>query len=78
MTSLKNQPIAALECPWEWIAARSEILRREGQAARAGAANTIEIQSINTGEWHRLTLPNDATHFLTSDDRDIILRYLTS
>ncbi|MBI5689286.1 MAG: hypothetical protein HZC55_04255 [Verrucomicrobia bacterium] len=69
----KGAPVTAADCDEWWIALRREILVREGQAIRQGAGLTIEVQSINTGRFHPLTLPNDATSFATLADRDAIL-----
>ena len=55
----------------EWIAMLAAILRRDGQAFRAGAhAATIEIQVINTGAWMPLNLPTNGALFESKSLRD--------
>jgi len=60
----------------EWLAERRAIIAREGVAVRAGAGPWIELQSINTGEWLRLALPDRATVFASAAERDAALRAL--
>jgi hypothetical protein len=61
-----------------WLQLRREIVLRDGHALRAATrSNQIEVQAINTGTWHPLTLPGDVTLFATVDDRDAVLRMLT-
>lgn len=73
---LKGQPVAAAELAPEWIAERRAIAQRDGHALRAGLDLTIEVQSINTGEWHPLMLPSEGTRFVSSQDRDRVLAQL--
>ncbi|MBA4136731.1 MAG: hypothetical protein C0518_05385 [Opitutus sp.] len=61
-----------------WLQLRRQIVLRDGHAVRAAdRSNQIEVQAINTGSWHPLTLPGDVTLFATVDDRDAVLRVLT-
>jgi hypothetical protein len=75
-TLLKGQPVAAADLAPEWIADRRAIAHRDGHALRAGLDLTIEVQSINTGEWHPLCLPTEGTRFVSSVDRDAVLAAL--
>lgn len=68
--------INAAELPPAWIAERRAIVVRDGHAIRAGQHNTIEVQSINTGAWIVLQLPDKATQFTTTADRDAVLSQL--
>jgi hypothetical protein len=61
-----------------WLQLRRSIVVRDGHAIRpAERSAQIEVQAINTGTWHPLTLPGDVTLFATVDDRDAVLRMLT-
>jgi len=68
--------INAADLPPEWIAERRAIVVRDGHATRAGRGGSIEVQSINTGAWLVLQLPDKATQFTTAEDRDAVLRQL--
>lgn len=77
--------ITAEQVPAAWIAAVREVARRDGHAVRAhstgsgqagAGAHTIEVQSINTGEWQPLMLPGDGCTFATVADRDAVLRQI--
>ena len=61
------------DIPADWPATVREIVRRDGQAVRAGAGNSIEVKSLNTNQWLCLQLPNGAKHFATPEARDAIL-----
>lgn len=68
--------VTAADLSPDWISDRREIAQRDGHALRAGHGNTIEVQSINTGEWLTLQLPDNARDFATAADRDAVLRQL--
>ncbi|QYM80253.1 hypothetical protein K0B96_06470 [Horticoccus luteus] len=70
-------PVTAASLMPEWIALVREIARREGHAVRAGAGNTIEVQSINTGVFHPIAMPTGATEFTTAAERDFVLEKIT-
>lgn len=65
--------IAAAEIPADWIEERRQVAFRDGHALQEGPANSIQIQSIRTGEWLTLTLPNNAKAFHTAEERDQVL-----
>jgi hypothetical protein len=69
-------PVAAAAIPAEWPGIVREIALRDGHAVRAGEGATIEVQSINTGLFHPLALPNNGTCFETDADRDSVLRLI--
>lgn len=69
-------PITAAEILPHWPAAVRQAARRDGVAIRAGAGNSIEAQSINTGEWMPILLKNGGTAFATAEDRDQILNQI--
>ncbi|MBL9187892.1 MAG: hypothetical protein JNK23_10460 [Opitutaceae bacterium] len=71
-----HAPIALDTLPPEWLAERRAIIAREGVAVRAGAGPWIEVQSINTGAWLRLALPERATVFASTAERDEALAAL--
>ena len=73
---MTTSTITAADLPPDWISARREIATRDGHALRAGRGNTIEVQSINTGEWLTLQLPDNARNFATAADRDAVLRHI--
>jgi len=56
-----------------WADNVREASRRDGNAIRAGEGNTIEGQSINTGQWMPIMLRNGGTAFASADDRDQVL-----
>jgi hypothetical protein len=68
--------IDAAKLPAEWPGIVREIALREGNAVRAGAGATIEVQLINTGEFRALMLPNGGTCFVSDSDRDLVLRQI--
>jgi len=68
--------ITIAELPTGWIEERRTIAQRDGHALRAGRAGTIEVQSINTGEWHTLALPNNAKRFAHELERNAVLAAL--
>lgn len=78
---MKHAPINADSCDAEWIETRRAIIARDGYAARAGEVGvdlagtpyTIELKSLTTNEWGRLTLPGGGTVFATAADRDAVL-----
>lgn len=69
-------PIAASDLPPDWIPLRREIIVRDGVAVRAGAGASIEVKSLTTNEWCRLTLHGGAQAFVTFADRDAVLAQL--
>lgn len=69
-------PISLDQVPAGWIADRRVVALREGHAIRTGAGRSIEVQSINTGRWHWLTLPTGAIEFTTTAERDTVLAQL--
>jgi hypothetical protein len=75
MSTLKA-PVTAGEIDDTWIAERREIILRDGYALRAGAGNTIEANRYHDGNWRVITLPNEATTFVTETDRDAVLARL--
>lgn len=76
MSADRVPPVAAGECSPEWIAERRAIIVRDGYALRAGSACAIEIKSLTTNEWFRLTLPGGALAFTTEPGRDAVLALL--
>lgn len=75
---MATAPIPASAVPPEWIAGVAAALRRDGQAIRAGAGCTIEVQSINTGRWMPLMLPGNGSTFVSEADRGAVLHLLTT
>lgn len=77
---MASAAITLAEISAEWLAARREVIVRDGYALRAGAAGSIEIKSLTTNEWLRLALPGDTgavvSTFATVADRDAVLRQL--
>ena len=74
-----NAGMAAVpsDIPPEWIDVVRAVLDREGRAFRAGDPDpTIEVQSINDGQFRALTLPKGGTHFASAADRDAVLQQL--
>jgi len=65
--------LALAALPATWPATVREIVQREGAAMRAGAGASIEVQSINTGEFMPLLLPGGAMEFATAAERDAVL-----
>jgi hypothetical protein len=65
--------LALADLPPAWPATVREIVQREGVAMRAGAGGSIEVQSINTGEFMPLLLPGGAMEFATAAERDAVL-----
>jgi hypothetical protein len=61
------------DIPADWPALVREIVRRDGQAVRAGAGNSIEVKSLTTNQWLCLQLPGGAKSFATPEVRDAIL-----
>jgi hypothetical protein len=75
--SIGTKPARAADISPEWIAMFAELLRREGRAFRAGAgAATIEVQSINTGQWQAINLETNVAEFASAADRDTVLMAL--
>lgn len=61
-----------------WLHMRREIVLRDGHAIRVShSTKGIEVQAINTGTWHPLTLPGGTTQFDSSDDLIAVFRMLT-
>lgn len=56
-----------------WPARVRSAAFRDGNALQAGPGNTIEAQSINTGEFGAIMLPNGGASFTTPEDRDQVL-----
>lgn len=77
-------PIALAALPEGWIEDRRAIVVRDGHAVRAGERGgdlsgepfTLEVKSLRTNEWLRLTLPGGGTTFASAADRDAVLRQL--
>jgi hypothetical protein len=60
----------------DWIGQVAAIVRRDGNALRAGVGPWIEAQSINTGTWMPLALEGRREGdvlFPTIEDRDAVL-----
>lgn len=57
----------------EWAEHMRVIVQRDGHDVRAGRDNTIEAQSINTGEWLFLNLPHGKPVFPSTAERDAAL-----
>ncbi|MBX3736698.1 MAG: hypothetical protein KF715_08420 [Candidatus Didemnitutus sp.] len=75
---MKVSPARLADFTPSWLQERRAIILRDGHAVRAAERrNQIEVQAINTGTWHPLTLPGNVTLFATVDDRDAVLRMLT-
>jgi hypothetical protein len=67
-------PLTAVEVlATNWADNVREASRRDGNAIRAGTGNTIEGQSINTGQWMPITLRSGGIAFATAEDRDQVL-----
>ncbi|MBI5771900.1 MAG: hypothetical protein HZA93_29275 [Verrucomicrobia bacterium] len=76
---LAKPAITAAAVPDAWIATVREVAQRDGHAVRGGTMGgcpTIEVQSINTGNFAALMLPGDGFTFLTAQDRDAVLARL--
>lgn len=81
---MKHPPVTAERCDAEWIETRREVIARDGYASRAGEVGvdlagtpyTIEIKSLTTNEWGRLTLPGGSTEFTSATERDAVLTRL--
>lgn len=72
-----STPATAPDIPPDWIDTVRATLDREGVAFRAGAGHaTIEIQSINDGQFRPLTLPKGGVLFASAADRDLVLQQL--
>lgn len=74
-------PTALTDITPEWIDDRRAVAQRDGHALRAGIHGglcTIEVQAINTGLWHPLTLPNGGITFITPAARNTVLLQLQS
>ena len=76
MKTADRSPVRATDIPEEWIELVGEIIRRDGQAMRAGAGCCIEVQSINTGEFQPMGLPAGGTAFVNQAERDLVLERL--
>ncbi|MBP8256059.1 MAG: hypothetical protein KAX37_01955 [Opitutaceae bacterium] len=77
--SLSVGTATASDIPPEWIEVVRATLDREGVAFRAGVNRpTIEVQSVTDGQFRALMLPRGGTHFSTPEDRDAILRQLST
>lgn len=57
-----------------WFEMLREIAQRTGQAVRAGAGDSIEFQSINTGQFMPVQLPEGGTAFPSTRERDDALQ----
>lgn len=68
--------ITITDLPEGWIDERRTIAQRDGHAIRAGRGRTIEVQSIRTGDWHPLALPNNAKRFAFELERNAVLAAL--
>lgn len=73
---LKGTPVTVADVSDSWIQERREIIVREGYALRPGLDLTIEVKSLTTNEWLPLTLPGDTIRFVSSAERDAVLRRL--
>jgi len=63
----------------EWIEAVAGALRDNGHATRPAAdCAAIEVQSINTGNWHALQLPTNGSTFADATVRDLTLARLVT
>lgn len=72
-----STPAAASDVLLEWIEMVRATLEREGVAFRAGdTRHTIEVQSINDGQFRALTLPKGGVLFASVADRDLVLQKL--
>lgn len=71
-------PAARADFTPEWLRLRREIVLRDGHALRLAAAPAlrIEVQDINRGTWHPLTLPGDVLDFDAEATRDEIYNTL--
>ncbi len=68
--------ILIADLPENWVEDRRTVAQRDGHALRAGPACTIEVQSIATGDWHPLQLPNNAKRFALEIERNAVLHAL--
>lgn len=57
-----------------WADRVREAAKRDGNAIQAGAGNTIEAQSINSGLFGAILLPTGGAAFATAEDRDQVLQ----
>lgn len=71
-------PITAAEVSAKWIADAREALMRGTYFLRAGENNAIMIGAKHDFKWRVLTLPSDATAFMTAVDRDAVLKKLSA
>lgn len=71
-----NAELTINALPAGWVEDRRKVAQRDGHALRAGPNRTIEIQSIKTGDWHPLQLPNNAKRFALILERDAVLAAL--
>jgi hypothetical protein len=68
--------ILIADLPERWVEDRHEVAQRDGHALRSGPDRTIEVQSIATGDWHPLQLPNNAKRFALEIERNAVLHAL--
>jgi hypothetical protein len=70
-------PLTAAEVlATNWADNVRSAVQRDGNALRAGVGNTIEAQSINTGEFGPILLRNGGVVFATAADRDAVLAHI--
>lgn len=65
--------ISIAQLPEGWSGIVGAVAKRDGHAVRAGAGATIEVQSINDGEFRPLLLPGGGVAFATDAERDAVL-----
>jgi len=70
-------PLTAAEVlATNWADNVREASLRDGNAIRAGAGNTIEGQSINTGQFMPILLKSGGVAFASAADRDAVLAHI--
>lgn len=75
LTTPKPVPITAAEFSPKWLRDQRATVIRDNHQLRPAFPASIEVKGTRC--WYRLMLPNNGFEFATTDDRDIVLRWLT-
>lgn len=74
---MTKPPITAAEVPPEWTAIVRKIIADEKREVRGPAGRAvIEVRSLRDNSWHPLMLFSSASHFVTVEDRDAVLKQI--